>query len=186
MLAFWTNPCNALCTFRLFCAIFQWTFSLSQMSKASLLALCHGEKRYIKWTNRSFSFKTVQRCYGRTSKQRLHVRLYTLTPYVQATFERTSTQPCPYEQRFFYRWKRVFFALQLPFLRVSGIAYLQARSSLLDFIEISELSWMSKWKQKWRNEKHPLGLLTGLNGSALKIVGKWQITEIKLLENGKK
>ena len=133
--------------------------------QSKLLALCHGEKRYIKWTNRSFSFKTVQRCYGRTSKQPLHVRLYTLTPYVQATFERTSTQPCPYEQRFFYRWKRVFFALQLPFLRVSGIAYLQARSSLLDFIEISELSWMSKWKQKWRNEKHPLGLLTGLNGS---------------------
>ena len=30
----------------------KWTFSLSQMGKASLLVFCHGEKRCMKWTIR--------------------------------------------------------------------------------------------------------------------------------------
>ena len=51
--------------------------------------------------NRSVPFCTVQRFLARTSRHPLDVRPYPLTPYVQAPYGRTSTEPRTYVHRFF-------------------------------------------------------------------------------------
>ena len=69
--------------------------------------------------NRSVPFCTVQRFLARTSRHPLDVRPQPLTPYVQAPFERTSTEPRTYVHSFFCRrnWRSVAFCLHLFTLR---------------------------------------------------------------------
>ena len=73
----------------------------------------------FRWTIRSVPFCSVQRFLARTSRHPLDVRPQPLTPYVQAPFERTSTEPRTYVHRFFCRrnWRSVVFCLHLITLR---------------------------------------------------------------------